>query len=188
MIFVVYMGGCCGDVVSSLIDWKDSKFNVASRKMELPRRRQRLKTFWEFGDDTEKDRYIDEMAAEYLSLPSHDVEYHLRRGHEFLGITVTDPDIALWAAHRFRESHREVMWRHVCSHAGVAGVPEYADLMLHYSRMIENRTDKIIPLEDIVSGHALPIIEHVTGIGMEHQHTQNAYQNWQDLIHGQFII
>ena len=188
MIFVVYMGGCCGDVVSSLIDWQDSRFNVALRKMELPRERQRLKTFWEFGSDQEKDQYVESMQGRYLSLPSHDIEYHVRRGHDFVGITVTDPDVALWAAQRFKDSHRPVMWRRVCAHAGVAGVPEYADLMLHYSRMIETRTDQIIQLEDIVSGHAIPVIERWVGHPLKESIRTNAYKNWQDLIHGQFII
>ena len=151
-IFVVYMGGCCGDLLTSILDWSGSAFNNETGTMILPRDRQGFKKPHMFGSDKSRDRYVAEAGAKYTSLPSHDIEYHVRRQHKFIGIAVRDADTAVWAATRFRECHRPQVWDEVQHIHNISSTAEYAQLIMDYSQMIQQRTNQIVWLEDIVRG------------------------------------
>lgn len=154
-VFVVYMGGTCGDVVTALVDWSDSEINHDLGTMVLNKHRQRLKKPNDFSSNQEKDIYVNEITQKYISIPSHDIEYHVNQHHEFIGIACDDSDLAHWAARRFKQAHRPHVWQEVEKAAAISSVEQYAELILNYSAMIKQRTNKIIMLEDIVSGQAM---------------------------------
>ena len=65
MIFVVYMGGAAGDMVASVIDHRNSKFNSLQQRMEMSLDRQRFKKPHTFESDAAKDEYVQQMSAIY---------------------------------------------------------------------------------------------------------------------------
>jgi hypothetical protein len=186
MTLVVYMGGSCGDLITSMLDLQDSSFDSAYRKMQLPQQRQRLKKPHTFANDQEKDQYLDQMVGIYTSIPSHDLDYHVRRGHDFIGIRVQDPDIALWAARRFQHAHRPEVWQSVAQGWNISSPEQYAQLLIDYGGMISSATDKLLELEDIISGHVVPCLEHLIGRKLDTS-AVNCYRNWLAIQNGTFV-
>jgi len=182
LIFVVYMGGCCGDFVAAAIDSRDCEFNQAQHRMRLPKHREQLKKTHLFASDKERDQYVIDIRQQYCSVPSHDLDYHLRRQHRFIAVTVTDVGTAQWAAHRFQHSHRPEIWREFCQQFGVRTLDNYAELVLNYSKMIRTKTPDIIALEDILSGHALTQLDSILGSDLNTTQ-QEFYQQWLSLAH-----
>jgi len=187
MMFVVYMGGAAGDMVASVIDHRNSKFNSSQQRMEMPLDRQRFKKPHTFESDAAKDEYVQQMSATYCSLPSHDIDYHVRNGHTTIGITVHDTKIAKWAAQRFESVHRPQVWQQVCEACGITTTRQYADLMLHYSDMLEKQLTNTIKLERIVAGNLADDLELVLDKKLDKE-SVNVYRNWLDLINGRFIM
>ena len=187
LIPVVYMGGACGDLVCALIDLRGATFDVAAKKMALPLDRQRLKKPHTFADDSARDLYLEEMAHSYLSVPSHDLDYHMRRGHAIIGITVQDKDTALWAARRFRDSHRPQVWKQVAQGWHINSIDEYAQLLLDHSARLQHSTDRLLTLEHIRSGTVIPCIERLIGRDLGRD-AVNCYKNWQHIQNGTFVV
>lgn len=183
IIPVVYMGGCCGDLITTLLDPTGAKIDLAFKKMSLPMDRQQLKKYHLFKNDSEKDLYFNEVQQKYTSIPSHDIDYHTLREHWFVGISVKDRRTADWAARRFKNAHRPEVWESVKKSNSINTVEEYADLMLHYSRMIETKTPNILMLEDIRKGHAIEALESLIDRTFDKK-SQNIYINWHDMING----
>ena len=169
---ICYTGGTCGDLIAALIDTHTSRFTNTTVSLDTDR--IRLKKPHTFDNDTDKDQYIADMSAKYQSIPSHDLEYHIRRGHRFIGITVTDWDVALWAAKRFKDLHRPHVWEEMTAACGAKTIEDYAQMMLDFSNLIVQHTDKIITLESIRSGTALqnPILQNTN---------KDFYKNWLEL-------
>jgi len=187
VIPVVYMGGCCGDLVASLIDWKDSRFDIWGGKMRLPAQRQKLKKPHLFDTDQQKHDYMMSIKCHYNSVPSHDLDYHVRSNHRFIGIAVDDCDFALWAAQRFKNLHRARVWREVEQALGITTWQQYAQCMLDYSTLLKTKTTNVLHLEDILSGHVIPHLEHILGYELPIKIKTNAYRNWQDVVHNRFM-
>lgn len=177
-MFVVYMGGTCGDVITAMIDWANSSFNQDLGTMILASDRQRLKKPAQFANDTEKDLYVSEVRTKYHSLPSHDIDYHVQRQHDFVGITVDSLDLALWAALRFKTAHRPHVWHEVQSATGITTVDQYAKLIIHYSSKIKSVAPKIIRLEDVLQGHAVSAIETMLRIKVNDVVKNKHYPFW----------
>lgn len=175
---ICYAGGTCGDLVTALIDSQGVYFRGQGVMFDLDR--MRLKKPHTFNNDLEKDQYIDSMSTKYRSIPSHDLSYHVRSDHKFVGITVSDWEIALWAATRFKQLHRPHAWQEMITACGAATVEDYAQIIIDFSKLIAQHTDKIVTLESIREGTALqnPLISNVS---------KNLYQNWQDLQNGVFM-
>jgi hypothetical protein len=173
---VCYTGGTCGDLVTSLIDNKDSYFK--NKAVMFAQDRTRFKKPHTFTNDVEKDQYLDEISHKYKSIPSHDLQYHIKRGHNFIGITVQDLSVARWASTRFKELHRPHVWEEMSSVCGVKSVEEYAQTMIDFSNLVVQHTNRIITLESIRDGTALqnPILKNTN--------KTNFYQNWLDLQNG----
>lgn len=183
---VVYMGGCCGDLVTAMIDYSEVEFNFDFKKVRLTPQRQRLKKPYEFVDDQDKDNYLENISRVYKSVPSHDIEYHTRRQHSFVGITVTDPSTALWAAQRFRYAHHPRVWQSVAQAYGITHVEQYAQLLLDYGRMIRDRTDGLIDVKAIRQGELLPYLEIASNRKLDSE-AQQCYCNWLDMQSGRKI-
>ncbi len=187
LTLVVYMGGACGDLVCALIDPRGATLNVAAKTMHLDLDRQCLKRPHSFADDQARDLYLEHIVHSYRSVPSHDLDYHRRRGHRFVGITVDDADTALWAAQRFRAAHRPQVWQQVAAAWNITGADQYAQLLLDHSALIRQSTDRLLRLEDIRSGTVMPRIEHMIGRDLERD-AVNCYKNWQHIQNGTFVV
>ena len=154
MVVVCYMGGTCGDLITALIDPTGARLTHTT-VTHLPDR-TRLKKPHLFLDNEEKKLYLESVT--YASISSHDLDYHRRMCHDFLGIKVMTLDTALWAAERFQKLHRPQVWQEMQISCGAATLKDYAQTMIDYGNMIAEITDKIITLEDIVSGRAVDIL------------------------------
>jgi hypothetical protein len=160
MNIICYTGGTCGDVITALFDSTGTSYRGNTVMIDADR--SRLKKPHEFANDTDKDQYLAEMSTKYRSIPSHDLAYHTNRQHEFIGITVRDQAVALWAAQRFKDLHRPHVWAEMTAACGAHTVEDYAQMMLHFSNLIVQHTNKIVTLESIREGTALqnPILEN----------------------------
>ena len=176
---ICYAGGTCGDLITALIDSKGAYFQ--NKAVMFAQDRLRLKKPHTFADDIEKDQYLNEVANKYQSIPSHDLQYHIKCEHNFIGITVQNMNVANWAANRFKELHRPHVWAEMAAVCGVNTVEDYAQTMIDFSNLVTQHTDRIITLESIQDGTVLhnPILKNAG---------KNLYQNWKDLQNGVFII
>lgn len=141
------MGGMFGDLIAGMLDPTDAE--IRSNRIRHPKERCRLKKPHSFANDLEKDRYVSAIFDQYRSIPSHDLDYHINKRHQFLTITVTDEKIALEAATRFQNLHETHVWEEMQKTCGAATVTDYANLMFDYSKHAKRYTDLVLPIEDI---------------------------------------
>lgn len=178
---ICYTGGTCGDLVTALIDSKNSRFYQTTVIHDQDR--TKLKKPHLFNNDSEKDQYVNDIAKQYLSIPSHDLNYHINRQHNFIGITVQNHKIAKWAASRFKKLHRPHVWEEMCTACGAKTLDDYAQILIDYSSLVSQYTDKLIKLEDIIDGKA---INSLANLGIA-DCNKNLYNNWLALQHGHFL-
>lgn len=150
---ICYTGGTCGDVITALFDSTDTSYRANT--VMIGADRSRFKKPHTFVNDEEKDQCLAEMTTKYQSIPSHDLDYHIRRQHEFIGITVQNWDMALWAAQRFKNLHRPHVWAEMTKSCGAKSIEDYAQIMIDFSNLVVQHTDKIVTLESIRAGTAL---------------------------------
>lgn len=176
---ICYAGGTCGDLITALIDSQGAYFR--NKAVMFEQDRLRFKKPHTFANNEEKDQYLSEMTNKYKSVPSHDIQYHIKREHNFIGITVQNLNVAKWAANRFKELHRPHVWAEMVSICGIDSVEDYAQTMIDFSNIVTQHTDRIITLESIKDGTVLQN-------SMLKNASKNFYQNWQDLQNGVFIV
>jgi len=178
MNIVCYTGGTCGDMISGILDSTGARFKNTT--VIFDQDRTCLKKPHLFQSDAEKDRYLIEAEKKYQSIPSHDLDYHICRAHDFIGITVQDKKVALWAAKRFKKLHRPHVWQEMVAACGADTVEGYAQMMIDFSNLVSQHTERIVTLESIRAGTALdnPILNTAS---------KNFYLNWLDLQNGVFI-
>jgi len=175
---VCYTGGACGDLVAAILDPRDAKFKNTT--VVHADSRIRLKKPHLFANDADKDQYLSEISLQYAAVPSHDLDYHARQKHKFIGITVSDWKTAMWAAERFKRLHRPQVWQEMQEKCGARDVEGYAQMMIDFSNLIKNYTDDIVTLEAIVNG---TVLEQLTQFQVR---TKHLYTNWLDLQNGRF--
>ena len=174
-IIVCYTGGTCGDLITAMIDHRDATFNSTSVVHNEPRRQ--LKKPMSFANDETKDIYLQQILKQYNSIPSHDLDYHVKRKHQFISITVEDPTVALWAATRFKLLHRPHVWNDMQRACGASTIEDYAQILIHYSNMVKMYTDQIITLESIRHGTAILELEKLMHSKIS-TGGKNFYQTW----------
>jgi hypothetical protein len=170
---VCYTGGTCGDLVTALIDLTGAQLK-GSTVQHIPER-ARLKKPHLWSSDDEKDQYL--ASVTYNSISSHDLDYHRSRSHRFITVIIEEFDSAIWAAGRFRDCHRPAVWQEMMEFCGATCVEEYAEIMMHYSRMVVNHTADVLTLEDILQGRVISELQRIIG----HTISSDAltfYQHW----------
>ena len=177
-VIVVFMGGCCGDLLTLLIDWTGAVDDHDAGIMRMSQDRQQLKKPHLFANTQEKIEYLEHIGQQYCSLPSHDIEFHQQCNHEFVGIAVKEYSTAVWAAQRFKESHRPQVWQEVERACDINSVEKYAELIMHYSNKIKLATPNIVYLEDILEGKAVTVIENMLGIEVDDRVKTQHYPAW----------
>ena len=170
---VCYAGGTCGDILTSLIDPKGAVLKP-SGSISLPADRSKLKKPHLLPEIQDKLDYINHADLLYNSIPSHDIEFHIQQSHAFVGIVLDQLDTAKWAATRFKQLHRPHVWEEVQTRCGATTTDDYAEMMMHVSRMIKEYTQRTVSLESIRSGQALQQLQkHVPILA-----GQEIYQSW----------
>lgn len=175
---ICYTGGTCGDLITAMIDYRDAKFDF--KAVIHNEERRQLKKPLTFTNDEEKDIYIQQISKQYNSIPSHDLDYHVKRKHQFISITVEHPKVALWAATRFKQLHRPHVWEEMQRACGSNTVKDYAQILIHYSNMVKSHTDQIITLESIKKGNAIEELEKILRYDLT-VGGKNLYRNWLNL-------
>jgi hypothetical protein len=170
------MGGTCGDLVTALLDpfciELGKKGNVV-----ISDGRSLLKKPHLFPSDKDKDRYLEETFSWCNSLPSHDLDYHARQHHKFIGISVNTRNCAQWAAIRFQALHRPAVWEEMVRSCGATDVDGYAQMILDFSNMLAMHTQDVLSLEDILAGNAITRLSEI----IKNQINSEAhilYDNW----------
>lgn len=175
MNIVCYMGGTCGDLVSALIDSTGVTFK--NYTVQHVHDRIKLKKPYLFENIEQKDQYLTEIKNLYNSISSHDLAYHMERKHDIIGITVKDPKIALWAAKRFKKLHQPSVWEKISQSNNIHNVEQYAQLMIDFSHLIVQHTNKIVTLESIVGRRVFDDLIPLIPTADTRRHC-NLYQNW----------
>jgi L-rhamnose mutarotase len=173
MIIVCYTGGCCGDLISAIIDSRDT--TLVGSTIKHADTRVLLKKPHLLASDSEKDQYIQTISSNYNSIPSHDLEYHKHNKPRFVSVIVHNFDIAYWAADRFKKLHRPHVWNEMQKVCGVNNVREYAEILIHYSNMVVEYADYVVKLEDIVSGDVISKLENYCPIN---ESGKDLYRQW----------
>jgi len=165
------MGGTCGDLIACIIDSKNSI--VRRRRVLTPLNRSKLKRD-SFNTDDEKDNYLVQIALQYKSIPSHDIEYHVRKKHEFISIGIRNRETAIWAANRFKALFTINEWIDTLDYLKITTLEDYSEMLLTYSSMVMQHTEKVIYLEDIVNGNAIERLQLLVSSTLD----TAFYQSW----------
>lgn len=176
LIVICYMGGTYGDMIAGLIN-EDLKTDPLWRTAKPSEDISRLKKPHNFADDSAKDEYVNSISSKYKCILSHDQDYHFNRNHDVLGIVVTSMKSALKCAKRFKTTHRPQVWKEMMDRCGAKNIEEYAEMMIHYGKMIEPQCKWIITTDEIENGQILERIESITKRPLSDQ-IKNAYKNW----------
>jgi hypothetical protein len=179
---ICYAGGSCGDLITALIDSQGAY--LRDKSVAFDPERLRFKKPHTFADDVERDQYLTNVSTKYRSIPSHDMDYHVRRKHSIIGITVQDQDTALWAAERFKRLHRPHVWLEMQTACGANSIEDYAQIMIDFSKLLQQHTDRTVALESIRAGTVLEQLSQLTTLRPA---SKNFYTNWLDLQRGTFI-
>jgi len=177
---VYYMGGACGDLIAALID--NTGVEIHNGAVLHTEDRRRLKKPHTFATDEDKDSYIELVSQKYRSIPSHDLEYHIKRQHNFIAVIVNDNDVAKWAATRFKHLHNDSVWASMSDMCGAKSVEDYAQMLIDNGNLAKKHTSRIINLENVLNGDA---IKSLQDIGIK-DCSENIYKNWLDLQKGLF--
>ena len=165
---VAYAGGTAGDLITALLNPTDVQLDGA--RVIVPDHRIKLKKPGRFQDDVAKDKYIQEFKNT-VSLSSHDLEYHIRNHHPFIGITVRYK-LAYWAANRFKELHSDRTWEQL----GNGTVEDYAEDLLDISKsLITKNASHVLQLEDIANGLAIEKLREFSTIPKQ---SEEFYDSW----------
>lgn len=174
---ICYTGGTCGDLVTAVIDPTGATLNQRLNTVTHTAYRTKLKKPHLFFNNDEKLQYLGDIKSQYQSIPSHDLDFHVSKKHDFISITVQDKNIALWAAERFKNCHRPHVWEEMQRVCGANSVDDYADILIHYSTAVKNHTNKLIQLEDILAGKLIESLELGLSLTISEQ-GKDFYHSW----------
>lgn len=172
---VCYTGGACGDLITALIEVGDTQ--IAGSAVKINKDRLKLKKPYLFSSDQEKDAYLNLVRSKYKSISSHDFEYHKKNNHKIIVIDVDDWDNALWAARRFKNLHKDVIWKQIMSDCNISSVTDYAKLMIDFSQMATNYATCSIKLSDITNGNLIEKLHTVYKLQLDSS-AEQFYKKW----------
>lgn len=167
---VCYNGGCFGDLITALIDTTDAVINNGT--VIHNRSRLRLKEYFNFKSDHEKDDYLSNHT-EYKSVASHDIKYHIKKRHPFIGIVTEDLNVALQLSIRFLKLKEEVY--NITDTTNFKNVNEHANTILNSSKLIKTFSKRIITAESILAGTGLSDLGKLTDLDIN---SENFYNKW----------
>ena len=172
---VCYNGGCFGDLITALIDTTDAVIDNGT--VLHNRSRLCLKEYLNFKNDQEKDNYLNNHN-EYKSISSHDIKYHIKKRHSFIGVITEDVNVALQLSKRFLKLKEEVY--NVNEIVKFTNINDYAQTILNSSKLIKTFSKRIVTAESILAGTVLFDLEKLTELDIN---SKNFYNNWLNQQH-----
>lgn len=160
-VIVCFVGGTAGDIVTQILDPSD-----------LTSVRCQLKKPHLFDNDSDKDLFLS--TAPFISIPSHDFEYHYKRKHNILGVVCRNFLEAQWAAARFKKLHRPHVWKEMTAFCGADTQDAYAQVILDFGNMVANYTNNVVYLDEILAGHAVAKLQTLGYQSL----SQEKYNKW----------
>lgn len=185
LTIVCYAGGMCGDLISALVDNRGSIFSHY-RTVTHVAERIRLKKPHLLTLD-EKNQYLSDISKQYLSISSHDLEYHCQQSHNFISITVEDFKTATWAAARFKNCHQPHVWQEMQQLCGATDTELYAQILIDFSKLVKQTASATVSLEDIISGQVINNLETILKFDIP-KNSKNIYTNWLHMQRNMFVI
>ena len=131
---------------------------------------QQLKEYFNFKSDQEKDDYLNNYT-EYKSVSSHDIKYHIKKRHLFIGVVTEDLNVALQLSTRFLKLKEEVY--NITDITNFKNINEYANTILNSSKLIKIFSKKIITAESILAGTGLSDLEKLTELDTNSENFYN---------------
>ena len=177
---VLYSGGSCGDIVTGIIDPTDATIHPKKNKTKLSTFRSKLKDPQKFKNDASKDAFLKKAFKIYKSIPSHDLPYHIKNNHTFVGIKIKKFSNALWAAERFKNLHDNDIWEEMCKLCGAKSIKDYAQIIFNFGKHLHKLTKYIVSVEEIISGNADSILEEMLQIKLSKK-SLGLYRSWLDV-------
>lgn len=150
---ICFNGGVGGALVNAVIDDTDTK--IVNSIIEMKKDRVRLKNFQALKTDQEKLEYLNFAKIKYKSIPSHDLEFHIRYQHDYIAIGTLDHKTAIKASERFKNVHGPHVWEGLQKFCKINTVEDYAMVILTSTELMFKHTPKIILVEDILAGNLL---------------------------------
>lgn len=151
MNIIVYPPGAGGNLVSAVIDnryyyYDGVHFHTFRKKLRTLEDTEKM-------TDDDRDTYLSTISEKYLSIPSHSIDYHINRKHDFI-LIAPDTDIEInWCIERFTKIHANL--KHL--------VEDSLDGYKVFVEKGKQHTNKIITVEEIYSGKLLDRLkEYVT--------------------------
>lgn len=170
---VCYMGGTAGDLVTAVIDTQHAVLN--QNVISHAPSRSALKKPHNFADDLQKIQYLD--SVQYDSVPSHDFDFHYKYQHNMILVTVETMETALWAAKRFCALHRPHVWEEMTKHCGASTTASYAQALLDFSNLNQQKVTKTVSLESVLNGSLIARLQQLTPI-KDLNASQQLYLSW----------
>ena len=170
---ICYTGGTCGDLLTAFFD--TSKAKVDPNGSVLHDKHRTLLKKPHATCELEKIKFLQQ--CQYLSVPSHSLQFHVDHAHDFYSVSVDSKADALWAAARFRDLHKPHVWLEMCQACGVDSIDGYAQTLLDYSNMVAHYTNKIVKLEYILDGSALDKISNICDCELDPE-AAKFYSDW----------
>ena len=173
-MIICFAGGTYGDIVTVMLDSKNCKLvqDKGYPIFTLPKDRIKLKLPHLFLNAEEKNNYIKQMNKKYLSIPSHDLDFHLQNKHNFFGVVCEDKNLRLKASKRFK-----TLYQNPENMSNSTSIEQYANDILEMSKKIINSGNQYIDLAQIISGNLIDVIERKHNIEINEKN-KNFYKNW----------
>jgi hypothetical protein len=171
MDIICYIGGTCGDLVTSVIDSTDSKLDGS--KIYTMLSRSKLKSSLFLNSEIEQLNYIKEMESKYLSIPSHKIDLHIKYKHPYITIFTENYDLALWCANRYKNLNKPDVWENMTK-INNDTIESYAQTIIQTCNYSVSHTDRVITLEDILSGNLLSRLSQYVNTPLN----EKLYEEW----------
>jgi len=168
-MLIVFAGGTCGDIVCELID-------RGTMPVFEDGYRSKLKHIDRFNSDLEKMEYIKEAEKKFKSIPSHDLDFHIKNQHNFIGITVMNHKDRLWASERFKIINQPESWEVMAKSSGADTIESYAEVIDQMTKRIKITKNPTIDLHNIRNG---TLIDQMQALNIDLiSSAKEHYQNW----------
>lgn len=120
--------------------------------------------------DAEYDQHMKSMALQYKSIPSHAIEYHIRKQHDCILVDITEPSMIDWCVDRRYRLYGEPQWLTPDRRS-----PEFQkDFLIKKMNSALNHFPKTIKLRDILEGRMIPKLQQYVDIELN----EKIYFDW----------
>ena len=174
MHIILYQAGGCGNMVSSVIDSTGSLL-LSTGHIVFDSKRIILQQEFYVNQLTDEDRDRMLLNGNFKSIPSHLVDYHITRKHDFIFIDCDDPKYIDWVCARFNYIYE----LHNKNQPEIKIKSEYVK---EVTAKATPHTNKIIPISDILEGRLIETLSKYVDTPLN----VDLYNKWLEMINLKF--